>query len=101
MKPSWSCVILLDLAVQAVHVTNQAMILAARAGARSRLVGGYMVAYSLGSGLGSIAATQIHAVAGWTGICLLGAGISAAALVFWAGIRKVSLNKSEIKIIFN
>ena len=76
-------VILLDLAIQAVHVTNQAMILAARPDARSRLVGAYMTAYSFGSGLGSIAATQVYGRAGWTGVCLLGAAISLVALVFW------------------
>ncbi len=81
-------VVLLDLAIQAVHVTNQAMILVARPEARSRLVGGYMVAYSLGSGLGSIAATQVYAQWGWTGVCLLGAAISAAALLFWAATRR-------------
>lgn len=77
-------IILLDLAVQAVHVTNQAMILPLRAEARSRLTAGYMVFYSIGGASGSIASTQTYAYFGWGGVCLLGASISAFALLFWA-----------------
>ncbi|OXH82277.1 hypothetical protein CA830_38055, partial [Burkholderia multivorans] len=35
-------------------------------------------------GLGAIASTSIYAYAGWSGVCLLGATVSAAALVVWA-----------------
>ncbi len=81
-------VVLLDLAVQAVHVTNQSLIFAIRPEARSRIVGGYMVFYSLGSALGSIASTAVYAVAGWHGVSLLGAGLSALAFVFWMATRR-------------
>jgi predicted MFS family arabinose efflux permease len=76
-------VILLDLSVQAVHVTNQSLIFAAHPEARSRLVGGYMVFYSIGSGIGAISATTIYALFGWPGVAILGATFSAAGLVFW------------------
>ncbi len=76
-------VVVLDLAIQAVHVTNQSIIFAVRPAARSRLVGGYMVFYSIGSGGGSIASTLAYAQAGWAGVCALGAAISASALVVW------------------
>lgn len=76
-------VIAIDLAVQAVHVTSQSVIFAARPEATSRLVGSYMVFYSLGSACGSIASTLIYAEAGWSGVCILGATIGAGALVFW------------------
>ncbi|MDM5230830.1 MFS transporter [Lysinibacillus pakistanensis] len=82
-------IILLDLAVQAVHVTNQAMILPLRAEARSRLTAGYMVFYSIGGASGSIASTQMYAYFGWGGVCLLGASISAFALLFWAMTSQV------------
>jgi predicted MFS family arabinose efflux permease len=49
-------VIVLDLAVQAVHVTNQSMIFVLRPEARSRLVAGYMFFYSVGSASGSMSA---------------------------------------------
>ncbi|MFX3631735.1 MAG: MFS transporter [Candidatus Pristimantibacillus sp.] len=77
-------IVLLDLAVQAVHVTNQSMILALRTEARSRLTAGYMIFYSIGSALGSITSTHIYAHYGWEGVCLLGASVSTAALLFWA-----------------
>lgn len=80
-------VIMLDLAIQAVHVTNQSMILAVRPAAGSRLIGGYMVFYSIGSASGSIASTMTYAWAGWLGVCGLGAAISMAALLFWAATR--------------
>ncbi|WP_235213841.1 MFS transporter [Lysinibacillus fusiformis] len=77
-------IVLLDLAVQAVHVTNQAIILPLRTEARSRLTAGYMIFYSIGSASGSIASTQIYAHFGWEGISFLGASISALAILFWA-----------------
>ena len=76
-------VVLLDFAVQTVHVTNQSIIFSRYPHARSRLVGGYMVFYSAGSALGAIASTIAFAFAGWSGVCGLGALFSASALVAW------------------
>ncbi|WP_116523016.1 MFS transporter [Achromobacter insuavis] len=77
-------VLVLDIAAQALHVTNQAMIFAISAQAHSRLVGGYMMFYAVGSGLGSIASTFVYARAGWLGVCALGLGLSLVATMFWA-----------------
>jgi predicted MFS family arabinose efflux permease len=82
-------ILMLDLAIQAVHVTNQSLIFARRPDSRSRLVGGYMIFYSLGSALGSIASTMIFDAWGWSGVCLLGAGIGLVALAFWAATLRV------------
>ncbi|MFB6588107.1 MFS transporter [Bacillus thuringiensis] len=81
-------IVLLDLAVQAIHVTNQTMILPLHTEARSRLTAGYMVFYSIGSAGGSIASTQIYVHFGWGGVSLLGASVSALALLFWAMTRR-------------
>ena len=54
-------VLLLDVALQALHVTNQAMIFSIGAQAHSRLVGAYMLFYAAGSGLGAIAADGVRA----------------------------------------
>lgn len=83
-------IILLDLAVQAVHVTNQSMILALHTEARSRLTAGYMIFYSIGSATGSIASTHVYALYGWDGVCLLGASVSAVALLFWVTTRRAT-----------
>ncbi|MFF1821779.1 MFS transporter [Kribbella sp. NPDC058245] len=73
--------VVLDLAVQAIHVTNQSRIYPLRPDAGSRLIGGYMVFYSLGSGLGAIASTWLYARAGWTGVCILGVAFAVGAVV--------------------
>jgi predicted MFS family arabinose efflux permease len=77
-------IVLLDFAVQAVHVTNQSMIFAVHPEAKSRLVAAYMIFYSLGSGLGAYASTLAYAAFHWLGVCGLGACFSAAALGVWA-----------------
>lgn len=77
-------IIALDLGGQAIHVTNQTMIFSTKPEAHSRLVGCYMLFYSVGSGLGAITSTAAFAAYGWSGVCLLGACVSLAALVFWA-----------------
>ncbi|GLW11882.1 MFS transporter [Microtetraspora sp. NBRC 13810] len=81
-------VIVLDLAVQAVHVTSQSLIYPLRPDAGSRLIGGYMVFYSIGSAGGAAAATALYAAAGWTAVCALGAAISLLALLVWALTRR-------------
>jgi len=80
-------VVILDFAVQAVHVTNQSLIFAAHPDAQSRLLGAYMCFYSVGSALGAAAATQVYAHWGWSAVCLLGAAISLAAWLLWLASR--------------
>ncbi|MFF5786062.1 MFS transporter [Streptomyces sp. NPDC012693] len=76
--------VLLDFAVQAVHVTNQTMIHAVRPEAGSRIIGGYMVFYSAGSALGALGSSLAHAAGGWPTVTALGATFSLAALLLWA-----------------
>ena len=98
-------VIILDLAVQAVHVTNQSMIFAIRPEAHSRLVAGYMLFYSIGSAIGAIASTAVYDSAGWNGVCILGTAISIVAVIFWAATAHIgraqlqaTLTASQLKI---
>ncbi|NEB80238.1 MFS transporter [Streptomyces sp. SID14478] len=81
-------VVLLDLAVQAVHVTNQTLIYALRPDAGSRLIGGYMIFYSLGSATGALSASTLYAASGWGAVCALGAAFSCLGLVVWAFERR-------------
>ena len=76
-------VITFDLGLQAVHVSSQSMIYSVRPEAQSRLTAGYMLFYSIGSALGSLASTAVYAWAGWLGVCLLGAAINGLALIYW------------------
>ncbi|WP_377848868.1 MFS transporter [Bosea sp. UC22_33] len=77
-------VLIIDFGLQAVHVTNQAMIYRVRPEAQSRLTAAYMVFYSIGSAVGSSLSTVAYAHAGWPGVCILGAAISLVTLLFWA-----------------
>lgn len=77
-------VMILDLAVQLVHVSNQNVIYALHAQARNRLNAGYMTCYFLGGAGGSWLATTIYPRAGWhgvvvTGVCLGALGITVGA----------------------
>ncbi len=83
-------IVLLDLGGQAIHVTNQGMILREGADAHSRLIGAYMLFYAIGSGIGAMGATWSYTHAGWHGVCLLGTGISLLALLFWAATRRLA-----------
>lgn len=73
----------IDFSLQAAHVSNQSLIYRVRPEAQSRLTAGYMIFYSIGCAAGAIASTLTYAVAGWTGVCVLGAAASALALLFW------------------
>ncbi|MHA6629390.1 MFS transporter [Pseudonocardia sichuanensis] len=77
-------VIVLDFAVQAVHVSNQHVLTAAHADRTSSTIGGYMIFYSLGSALGATATTALFDAAGWTGPTVLGAALALGALATWA-----------------
>lgn len=91
----WSLIVgivLLDLGGQALHVTNQSLIFRASPDTHSRLVGLYMLFYSVGSGLGAIGTTETYVRAGWQGVCVLGASVSVFSLAFWALTRQACQN---------
>jgi predicted MFS family arabinose efflux permease len=83
-------VVVLDFAGQALHVTNQHLIVAGDPAATSRTIGGYMVYYSLGTGGGAIAATNLYSLGGWDAVCALGAALSTFALLLWTLDRLLS-----------
>jgi predicted MFS family arabinose efflux permease len=83
-------VVTIDFGLQSVHVANQSLIYRVRPEAQSRLTAGYMVFYSIGCAIGSIASTVVYAQAGWNGVCTAGGAISAIALVFWALTRHLA-----------
>lgn len=80
-------VVLLDFAVQAVHVSNQHLLTTARPERSSGVIGAYMAFYSLGSALGATTTTWAYANSGWGASCLLGAAYALAALAVWALAR--------------
>ncbi|GGT85120.1 MFS transporter [Streptomyces violascens] len=90
-------IVLLDFAVQAVHVSNQHLLTAAHPHRISSVIGSYMVFYSLGSALGAAATTATFSAHGWAGSSLLGAGFAACALIVWAADRRLPRRSENIR----
>ncbi len=92
-------VVLMDLGVQANHVSNQAWIFSLRADAHSRVNTVYMVAYFVGGALGALASSVAYDAWGWGGSCAVGTALAGAALVrlLWAGktARPVSAGPAD------
>ena len=81
-------IILLDLAVQGVHITNQSVIYRSMPEARNRLTAGYMTSYFIGGAAGSLISAAAFQHAGWYGVCAAGAFITVLNLLsWWRGAR--------------
>lgn len=80
-------VILLDMAVQGIHISNQNLVYALRPEIRNRLNSVYMTLYFVGGAVGSLATSVLWGTAGWAGVCAGGALLSAALTVVWAAER--------------
>jgi len=74
-------VIVLDMGVQATHISNQSIIFALKPEARNRINTIYMVTYFLGGSAGTFFATQLWKNHQWNGVCGIGAALSVIALV--------------------
>lgn len=77
-------VLVLDVGVQGVQVTNQSVIYRLAPDARSRINSAYMVCYFAGGALGSAAASWLYGSHRWAGVCLLGAAIGATVVALAA-----------------
>ncbi|MDQ1090850.1 putative MFS family arabinose efflux permease [Xanthomonas sacchari] len=78
-------VLLLDVAVQGVHIGNQSVIYQLNPAARNRITSAYVTCYFIGGAVGSSLGTAAYAYAGWRGVALGGAALAVAALL-WMGI---------------
>lgn len=76
-------IILLDLAVQGVHITNQSVIYRHMPEARNRLTSGYMTSYFIGGAAGSLLSASAFQTAGWYGVCTVGALLTLVNLFSW------------------
>ena len=76
-------ILVLDLTVQGVHITNQTVIYHVKPDARNRLTAGYMTSYFIGGAAGSLISASAWQHAGWTGVCLAGAIVSLLGLLVW------------------
>lgn len=76
-------ILVLDLTVQGVHITNQTVIYRVKPEARNRLTAGYMTSYFIGGAAGSLISASAWQHAGWAGVCTIGAIMAAVNLVVW------------------
>jgi predicted MFS family arabinose efflux permease len=72
-------IVLLDLAMQGIHVSNQSRVYALIPAARNRLNTVYMTVSFIGTSLGSAVGLFAWEKGGWAGVCLTGALLTLAA----------------------
>ncbi len=72
-------ILVLDVGVQGLQVTNQSIIYRLAPDARSRINSAYMVCYFAGGAIGSAVGSSVYESHRWTGVCLLGAAIGIVA----------------------
>lgn len=83
LAPLIAGVIVLDFAVQAVHVSSQHLLTTAHPNRASSVIGAYMAFYSLGSALGAVTTAWAYTHWGWWASCLFGAGYALCGLSVW------------------
>jgi predicted MFS family arabinose efflux permease len=74
-------VILMDVGVQATHISNQAIIFSLNPAARNRINTVYMVSYFIGGSTGTFLATIAWDKYQWNGVCIIGITLSGLALI--------------------
>src|ERR1700712_798843 len=74
-------VIILDMGVQATHISNQSLIYALQPSARNRINTVYMVTYFIGGGIGTYLASIAWEQYKWTGVCFVGIALSLIAVL--------------------
>ena len=77
-------IVLLDLAMQCIHVSNQSRVYALIPSARNRLNTVYMTISFIGTSLGSAIGLFAWQTGAWTGVCVSGALLTLAAFAIYA-----------------
>ena len=72
--------IALDVAVQALHITNLALLYERSRAPHSRIAAAYVSSYFIGGAAGSALGAVVYSTAGWTGVCTAGVVISAITI---------------------
>lgn len=76
--------VVMDAAIQAVHVTNQSVVYELNEDARARLASGYMFSFAVGGAVGSAFSAEAYHRWGWNGSCWVGIALAVAGLLVWA-----------------
>lgn len=90
-------VIIMDMGVQATHISNQAAIFSIRPEARNRMNTVYMVTYFTGGALGTLLATNAWHQYNWKGVVFIGLILSITALLIHLYFKQKE-SKKEIVV---
>lgn len=82
-------ILVLDIGVQGLHISNQSVIYALAGDARSRVTTIYLTSYFIGGALGSGAAGAAFGIDGWRGVCIAGAILSGSLVALWGASQRV------------
>ena len=80
-------IVLVDMAAQGLHLSNQSEIYRLAPEARSRINSAYMTTYFAGGALGSAASAAAWDAGVWEAVSAVGASFGVAAVVVWAVSR--------------
>ena len=82
--------LIVDAALQALHISNQNVIYALAPSARSRINAVYMTGYFIGASLGSAVGSTVWLHSGWTGASVAGLALSLCTLAVVAWDRSLA-----------
>jgi hypothetical protein len=81
--------VLLDVGVYGLHISEQSVIYSLAGDARSRFNTIYLTSFFIGAMAGSCIASMAFAGAGWPGVCLAGAACAGVVLLMlWLGAQR-------------
>ncbi|MFD8791417.1 MFS transporter [Streptomyces vinaceus] len=90
--------LLLDIAMQSGMLANQSRVFALRPDARGRLNTAYMTCAYLGGSAGSWLGVSVHGRAGWWGVCVLLALLTAVPLTFHLTARRPARSGAGMRL---
>lgn len=88
-------IVIVDAAIQSIHISNQSIIYKVLPSARSRINSTYMTMYFIGGGIGSAISGLAWQRGGWPTITLIGSGIGALLVAVWL-FEKVAMHFSSV-----
>jgi predicted MFS family arabinose efflux permease len=80
--------VVFDLGVQSIQLSNQHAIYAAHPEARSRVTTAYMISYFVGGILGSVVSGFAYEAGGWLTVCGFGLGVALLGLLAWGVVAR-------------
>lgn len=87
-------IVLMDIGVQATHISNQTIVFALKPEARNRINTVYMGSYFIGGSCGTFLAASIWDKYQWSGVCTIGITLSIIVLIVHL-LNRQKMNKHQ------